>query len=85
MKSALKPNYGILLKSAYNSLTTTYDDYKKALTKCINSTYYIEGKFFYPSHINEMSEKVETLKKEVVRLVLEVERLEKEKEAYATP
>ncbi len=70
------PNYSLILKSAIASLQDTYAAYKKAITKNLSLTWYSDdGTFTYLAGIEERTEHIKELEKEIIRLQFKIEEI----------
>lgn len=82
MKKQLKPNLQLILKSAISALQVTYKDYKTAIIKDLQCSWYSDdGKFTFLAGAEERKKKIEDLREEVIRLQIKVDELKDEIEA----
>lgn len=82
MKKQNKPNLQLVLKSAISALQVTYKDYKTAVIKDLQSTWYSnDGVFTFLAGAEERKKKITDLGKEVVRLQFEVDKIKNEIES----
>lgn len=82
MKKQAKPNLQLILKSAISALQAAYMDYKNAIIKDLQSSWYSDnGEFTFFAGAEERKKKIEDLGKEVVRFQVKVDEIKKEIEA----
>lgn len=79
MKSQPEPNLQLSLKSAISALQVTYKDYKAAIIKDLECSWYSDdGEFSFLTGAEERNEKIIDLGKEVVRLKVKVDEIKNE-------
>ena len=82
MKKQPKPNLQIILKSAIAALQVTYNNYKTAVIKDLEYTWYSDnGEFTFLAGVEERRKKIADLGEEVVRLHAKVDEIKNEMEA----
>lgn len=84
MKKQLEPNLQLILKSAISELQVTYTNYKTAIIKDLQYSWYSDnGEFTFLAGAEERKKKIADLGKEVVRLQLKVDEIKNEIKAKA--
>ena len=79
MKKQPKPNLHLILKSAISALQVAYTNYKTAIIKDLQFSWYSdEGEYTVLSGVEERKKKIADLGKEVVRLQFKVEEIKNE-------
>lgn len=79
MKKQPEPNLQLILKSAILALQVTYKDYKTAIIKDLQCSWYSDdGVFSFLAGAEERKKKIEDLGKEVVRLQFKVDEIKNE-------
>lgn len=79
MKKQTKPNLQFMLQSTISALQVAYKDYKTAVIKDLQSTWYSnDGVFTFLAGEEERKKKITDLGKEVVRLQFEVDKIKTE-------
>ncbi|MBQ9589279.1 MAG: hypothetical protein IJR29_03740 [Butyrivibrio sp.] len=79
MKKQPEPNLQLILKSAIWALQVTYKDYKTAIIKDLQFSWYSDnGDFTFLAGAEERKKKIADLGKEVVRLKVKVEEIKNE-------
>ena len=79
MKKQTEPNLQLLLKSAISALQVAYTNYKTAIIKDLQYTWYSDnGELTFLSGVEERQKKIADLGKEVVRLQAKVEEIKNE-------
>lgn len=82
MKKQTKPNLQLILKSNISALQVAYTEYKTAIIKDLQSTWYSDnGEFTFLSGAEERKKKIEDLGQEVIRLKAKVDEIMDEIEA----
>jgi len=83
MKKQPEPNLQ-LLKSAISALQVTYNDYKTAIIKDLQFSWYTDdGEFTFLAGAEERKKQIADLGKEVVRLQVKVDEIKNEIKARA--
>ncbi len=79
MKKQPEPNLQLILKSAISALQVTYKDYKTAIIKDLQCSWYSDdGDFTFLDGAEERRKKIADLGKEVVRLQVKVDEIKNE-------
>lgn len=79
MKKQLEPNLQVILKSAISALQVTYKDYKAAIIKDLQYSWYSDdGEFSVLAGAEERKKEIADLEKEVVRLQARVDEIKDE-------
>ncbi len=79
MKKQPEPNLQLILKSAISALQVAYANYKNAIIKDLQYTWYSDnGELTFLSGVEERQKKIADLGKEVVRLQAKVEEIKNE-------
>ena len=84
MKRQHEPNLQLILNSAISALQATYTDYKTAVIKDLQCTWYSDtGDFTFWAGAEERKKKIADLEKEVMRLQVKVDDIKNEIKAKA--
>ena len=84
MKRQYEPNLQLILKSTISALQTAYTDYKTAIIKDLQYTWYSNtGDFNFLAGAEERKKKIADLEKEVMRLRVKVDDIKNEIKAKA--
>ena len=79
MKKQPEPNLQLILKSAISALQVTYKDYKAAIIKDLQYSWYSDdGEFSVLAGAEERKKEIADLGKEVVRLQAKVDEIKNE-------
>lgn len=79
MKKQPEPNLQLILKSAISALQVTYKDYKTAIIKDLQCSWYSDnGELTFLAGVEERKKKIADLGKEVVRLQVKVDEIKNE-------
>ena len=79
MKKQPKPNLQRILESAISALQVAYKDYKTAIIKDLQCSWYSDnGEFTFLAGAEERKKKIADLGKEVVRLQFRVDEIKNE-------
>lgn len=79
MKKQPEPNLQLILKSAISALQVTYKDYKSAIIKDLQYSWYSDdGEFSVLAGAEERKKEIADLGKEVVRLQAKVDEIKNE-------
>ena len=79
MKKQPEPNLQLILKSAISALQVTYRDYKAAIIKDLQCSWYSDnGEFSLLAGAEERKKKIVDLGKEVERLQVKVDEIKNE-------
>lgn len=74
-----EPNLHLILKSAISALQVAYTNYKTAIIKDLQYTWYSDtGKLTFLAGVEERKKKIADLEKEVMRLQAKVEEIKNE-------
>ena len=78
-KQPEQPNLELILKSTISALQVTYKDYKAAIIKDLQRSWYSDnGEFTFLAGAEERNQKIIDLGKEVVRLKIKVDEIKNE-------
>ena len=84
MKKQPELNLQLLLKSAISALQDTYKNYKTAIVKDLQCSWFSDtGDFTFLAGAEERKKKIDDLGKEVVRLQVEVDEIKNKIKAKA--
>lgn len=84
MKKQPEPNLQLILKSAISALQVTYKDYKSAIIKDLQYSWYSDdGEFSVLAGAEERKKEIADLGKEVVRLQAKVDEIKNEMKVKA--
>ncbi len=84
MKKQPEPNLQLILKSAISALQFTYTNYKAAIIKDLQCSWYSDdGNFTFLAGAEERKKKIEDLGKEVACLSIKVNEIKNEIKAKA--
>jgi hypothetical protein len=79
MKKQSEPNLQLMLRSAISALQVTHKDYKNAIIKDLQSSWYSDdGDLCFLAGIEERKKKIADLGKELIRLQVIVDELKNE-------
>ena len=79
MREQQEPNLNMMLKSAITGLQTAYTNYKNAIIKDLQYSFYgDDGEFIVLAGSEERKQKIKDLEKEVVRLRFKVDEIKQE-------
>ena len=82
MMKQTEPNLQLILQSTISALQVAYNNYKTAIIKDLQYSWYSDnGEFTFLAGAEERKKKIADLGKEVVRLQVEVDEIKKEIEA----
>lgn len=84
MKKQPEPNLQLILKSTISALQVAYKNYKTAIIKDLQCSWYSDnGEFTFLAGVEERKKKIADLGKEVVRLQVKVDEIKNEIKAKA--